>query len=324
MTEPFGKNTKLYTIKNDFLKVKISDYGATIVNLFVNDRDIVLGYPSRDFYETTTAYLGATVGRYANRIADGEFVLNNKKYTLAKNDGYNHLHGGNIGFNRKIWNVKYYSQNSICLSLQSPDKEEGYPGNLYIEVTFTLINKQFIIDYYAVCDEDTTINLTNHSYFNLDGDCIENTLLQINADYVNNTDEGLIPVSKSSVESTPFDFRVPKKIGKDIHADDKQLKIQNGYDCNYFINGFYAAKAYSEKSGISMSVYTDMPCIQLYTGNFLNGTEPGKDGNPINFRTGFCMETQFAPNSPNSADFGGCLLKKNEEYKHKTVFQING
>ena len=317
------KEPSLYMIENNFAKAEISDFGATLVSFFINGKNIILGYPELSRYKSCETYLGATVGRYANRISNAEFTLNGKKYALTANDKKHTLHGGITGFSKKIWEIINIDKNSIRMSIKSKDGEGGFPGNMYTEVSFSITENRLIIDYFAVSDKDTPICLTNHSYFNLDGENnVENTILQINAGYVSITDEDLIPTGKINVTDSPFDFRHPKKIGQDINTQNKYLKMQNGYDCNFFLNGIKAATAFSEKNKLMMNVYTDMPCLQLYTGNFLSGSEYGRAGNLIGFRSGFCLETQFAPDSPHAENFGGCLLEKGEEFRTKTVFEF--
>lgn len=319
--------------------VEILNYGATIRSILVPDKngnatDVVIGHKDLWEYENSS-YQGGTIGRYANRIARGQFSLNGKDYTLKANDGENHLHGGNKGYNLKIWDIESFDDSatpSVTLKHFDPDMYEGYPGNVTVFVTFTLTNDNSLkINYKATTDKKTVINLTNHSYFNLDGynsGIATEQFVKINADYYTPINDALIPTGEiKDVKNTPFDFREFKKISQDINDKDKDLEFAGGYDHNFVLNtksiNEEAIVCYSENSGIRMSVFTDMVGVQFYTANFLDGTSMGKDEKPLNYRTGYCFETQFFPDSPNRENFPNCVLNPNEEYNHTTIFKFD-
>ena len=293
----------------------VMDYGATVLSLCVPDRngkmvDVVLGYDTPAEYEKGVCYLGATIGRVGNRIGAAEFSLNGKRYVLAKNDGENHLHGGNEGFDGKIWQMAAQGDSLLCWRL-SPDGEENYPGNLKVQVLFTLTeDNHFHITYDADTDADTLVNLTNHSYFNLNGSgSVLGHRLKLFAERFAENDSGCLPTGKLLwVDGTPFDFREEKEIGTDIGADDVQLKRAGGYDHNYVLTGKKAAVLYSEESGIEMTVETDLPGMQFYTGNFLT-EQKGKNGSMIHKRDAACFETQLFPNGMNCYAFPSPVLR---------------
>ena len=328
------------TLKNkNGMTLEILTFGATIKNIIVPDkdgnfRDVAIGH--KDLYEYEKAsYQGATVGRYANRIANGKFTLDGIEYTLVQNNGKNHLHGGKCGYNLAVWKIESFNDSdepSVTLTHTDPDMFEGYPGNVTVSVTFKLTNDNaFSINYKAETDKKTVINLTNHSYFNLNGyesGIATNQFVKINADSYTPIDETLIPTGEiKSVNKTPFDFRNYKTIEQDINTDNNDLKLAGGYDHNFVLNTKdlteEAASAYSEESKIRLTVYTDMPGVQFYTANFLDGTNIGKDGKPLEYRTGYCFETQFFPDSPNKPDFPSCILDKGEIYNHTTIFKFD-
>lgn len=326
----------LFTIKDEGFEVVLSNYGANIISLKVPDRngvmtDVVLGYDNLKSYEKQEKYIGATVGRCCNRIKGGEFDLNNKKYSLYCNDGANHLHGGKIGFDKKVWQYEVI-ENGVIFNYCSIDGEEGYPGNLEVWVTYTIENKSVKINYAAKSDKDTVISLTNHSYFNLngfkDGDVLEQEI-QIFADYFTENNEHSIPTGKVlSVENTPMDFRNRKKIGQDIENPYYQIKYAKGFDNNWCINNTdgslkKAALAYSEKSGIGLEAYTDLAGIQFYSGNYLDGAEDGKNGLPIKNRYGFCLECQNYPDAVHNKNFPSPILKQGEIYNKTIVYRFN-
>lgn len=328
------------TLKNkNGMTLEILTFGATIKNIIAPDkngnfRDVVIGHKDLSEYEKAS-YQGATIGRYANRIAKGKFTLDGVEYTLAKNNEKNHLHGGNCGYNLAVWDVKSFDNSdepSVTLTHCDPDMFEGYPGNVEVAVTFRLTNDNaFSITYKAITDKKTVINLTNHSYFNLNGfssGSATGQYVRINADCYTPIDETFIPTGEiKDVTDTPFDFRSYKTIAADIEADDKDLKFAGGYDHNFVLNtkdlSEEAISAYSKESGIRLTVYTDMPGVQFYTANFLDGTDIGKDGKPLEYRTGYCFETQFFPDSPNKPEFPSCILNKGEIYNHTTVFKFD-
>ena len=322
-----GTVVKAYRLENEkTASLTIIDFGATIQSLCVPDRegvlrDVVLGYDSAEEYEKSGGYFGATIGRVANRIGGGLFSLNGVEYQLPINDGDNHLHGGIRGFHKHMWNARFEDDKIVCERL-SADGEEGYPGNLNVRVTFSLTddNKLDII-YDAIADADTLVNMTNHSYFNLDGsDDILDHKMQVFADKYCETDENCLPTGRLLyVDGTAFDFRKCKKIGRDIDANDEQLKGAGGYDHNYCLSGHLAAIVSSEKSGIRMVAYTDMPGMQVYTGNHISKRQ-GKKGNAIDFRSGFCLETQLYPNAMACYGFPSPVLKAGQSMHSETSY----
>ena len=330
-----------YTLENKIgTKVSIITYGGIITNLKTFNKlgaleDIVLGYNSLEEYIKESPYFGAIIGRYGNRISKGKFSINGKEYNLARNDGQNHLHGGNIGFDKVIWDATTQTDKnsaSLILSYTSGDMEEGYPGNLETKVIYTLNNENSIeVLYEAITDKPTIINLTQHSYFNLSGDFSESILdheVKINANAFLPVDETLIPTGEIvNVESTPFDFRKFKRIGKDINFENEQLIIGNGYDHCWILNDYgtmrFVAAAYHSRSGRFLEVYSDEPGMQFYSGNFLDGTLPRRDEGYYGNRSGFCFETQHYPNSPNNKEFPSVILEPNELYTSRTTFNFS-
>ncbi|MDQ6788357.1 MAG: galactose mutarotase [Acidobacteriota bacterium] len=338
---PDGKIIDIYTLKNSKnAEAKITNYGAIVSSLKVPDRkgnfaDIVLGYDALESYLKDTFYIGGIVGRYANRIAKGKFTLNGKEYTLAINNNDNHLHGGVKNFEIVVWNAKPSMNNngaSLELTYYSKDGEENYPGNLMVKVVYTLTeNNELKIEYSATTDQDTIINLTNHSYFNLagaDSGSITKHVLQINADQFTPTDAGSIPTGElRSVKNTPFDFTSPTEIGERINADNEQLKFGGGYDHNFVLNkknGAFAlaAKVFEPTSGRVLEVWTTEPGLQFYSGNFLDNVH-GKNGKIYNKRDGFCLETQHFPDSPNEPAFPSTVLKKGEKFASETIYKFS-
>ena len=325
---------------NSGMEIRIITYGGIITSWTAPDKngnykDIVLGYNTLAEYEAETPYFGALIGRYGNRIAKGKFSLDNQEYTLTVNNGVNHLHGGLKGFDKVVWDAKTNvndSTVSLELSYLSKDMEEGYPGNLKTIVTYTLNNEdELSVSYEATTDKPTIVNLTQHSYFNLTGDFNQNILgheLVINADSflpVNNT---LIPTGEfKDVAETPFDFRKPKAIGKHINQENTQLENGMGYDHCWVLNDQdtgvrFVASAYEPVSGRLLEVFSNEPGIQFYSGNFLDGTLLSKNKGIYRHRTGFCLETQHYPNSPNQENFPSVRLNPGEKYKSKTVFRL--
>ena len=341
--QDFGKTpdgpASLYTIVNRAgAEVRITNYGGIVVSLKTKDRagrlaDIVLGFDSIDGYLKEHPYFGALIGRYGNRIGKAQFTLNGKKYTLAKNNGDNTLHGGARGFDKRLWKAREAGENTLELSYVSKDGEEGYPGTLTVTVRYTLTDaNELKIDYSATTDKDTVLNLTNHTYFNLagqgEGDILQHQMM-LNADRFTPVDGGLIPTGElRKVEGTPFDFRKPTAIGARINQAEEQLKLGKGYDHNWVLNAAAqgltkAAEVYEPKSGRVMEVFTKEPAIQFYTGNFLDGTLTGKAGKVYKFRYGFCLETQHYPNSPNDARFPTTVLKPGQRYETSTVYKFS-
>lgn len=340
MAEFFGKTKdgqegKLYLLKNkNGMKAKVSDYGATLVSLFVPDcegllRDVVLGYDDVAGYEAGTCYFGATVGRVANRIAKGKFQLNGKNYDLTQNDNGNSLHGGRDYMNQRMWEVEMETDQEITFFLNSPDGDQGYPGMVDIRVTYMLTDENELkIHYHAVPQADTLLNMTNHSYFNLDGHdsgtAVEQKAL-ICAQSFTRADAECIPTGEViPVEGTPMDFRTAKKISLEIDAEYEPLILGKGYDHNWVLDGEGFRKAgalYSEKSGIGMEVYTDLPGIQFYTGNFIE-KEIGKGGATYGRRQGVCFETQYFPDAIHHENFVSPVTKAGEVYDTTTVYRF--
>ncbi len=328
-------NVYLYTLKNNKgLEVAITNYGGIITSILAPDReghfeDVVLGFDSLGGYLSGHPYFGCIVGRYANRIARGKFELDGKIYKLATNNGPNHLHGGEEGFDKKIWKATdIVKSDSVYLVLEytSPDGEEGYPGNLDVKVTYVLNNENELKIYYeAQCDKPTPVNLTNHSYFNLAGAGSGNILdheLMIEADKYTVVDETLIPTGElRPVENTPMDFKNSKKIGKDLD------QVKGGFDHNFVLNnkGKFSkvAEAFEPISRRVLEVFTSEPGIQFYSGNFLDGTETGKNNKTYHKHYGFCLETQHFPDSPNHPEFPEVILTPGEIYQHQTMYKFS-
>jgi len=337
-----SKKAELFTLKNNNgLKIEITNFGGKVISIYVPDKnggfaDVALGFDKPEDYILGNPYFGALVGRYANRIGGGKFTLEGKEYQLAQNVGENHLHGGNKGFNDVFWDAKQIETNegqALELSYLSKDGEENYPGNLQVKVIYTLTEKNELkIDYFASTDKTTVINLTHHSFFNLagegNGDVLNHEVL-INANAFTVTDKDSIPTGEiRKVEGTPMDFRKAKPIGQDIENDYEPLIFGNGFDHNWVLNKekdelSFAASAYEPNSGRYMEVWTDQPGMQLYTGNYLDGSDIGKGGKIYERRTAFCFETQHFPDSPNHADFPSTELKPGEEYRHTCIYKFS-
>jgi len=333
-----GQQVDRYTLTNARgMRVQVITYGGIITSLEVPDReghfqDVVLGYDNLSDYEENNPFFGALIGRFGNRIADGKFTLEDKEYTLAQNDGKNHLHGGVKGYDKVVWGAEGTLVNGeavLKLTYLSPDMEEGYPGNLSVEVTYTLTQQNALkVDYKAITDKTTIVNLTQHSYFNLSGgEDILSHELYINADGYLPVDETLIPTGEiAEVKGTPFDFTSAKAIGKDINQDDTQLKRGLGFDHCWVLNdqntGMRTAAILSESTtGRVLEISTDEPAIQFYSGNFLDGTHPIKSSDSFyGHRSGLCLETQHYPDSPNQEAFPSVVLKPGETYQTQTVF----
>lgn len=337
-----SRTIDLYTLTNKHgMVAEISSFGAVLVKLLVPDKDgkiedVVLGYDSLKDYENDQESLGATVGRYANRIGKGNLTIEGKQYQLAINNGVNHLHGGVAGFSKKRWEAKPVTKKdgaAVAFTYISKDGEENYPGNLTVTITYSLTNQNELgIEYVATTDQTTVVNLTHHSYFNLNGNAagdILNHELMLNADHTTTIDDGLIPTGAlASVANTPFDFRKPMVIGDHINDDNEQLKFGNGYDHNWVINDWdqslrLVATLYSPISGRFMETLTTEPGIQIYTGNSLVSSITGKEGKPFKKRQAVCLETQHFPDSPNQPDFPSTLLQPKEKYSHQTVYRFS-
>jgi aldose 1-epimerase len=328
-----GETVALYTLENSKgTSVDIITYGATVNAVRVADKngefaDVIKGFDTIEGHEKYSNYQGMTVGRYANRIAQGKFSIDGTEYDLVKNErGKTCLHGGGE-LSHAVWKAIITDDTSLEMSYSSPDGAMGFPGNVDFTVKFTLFeDNAFRIDYSAVSDKKTVINMTNHAYFNLagKGDILGHRL-RINADAFTPTDADSIPTGeRRPVAGTPFDFREFRTIGDDIYADDIQLTQCKGYDHNFCLNDSDgpAAVAYDPESGRMMEVYTDLPGVQLYCGNFLDGTRPGKNGEALIRHCGFCLETQFFPNTPNMPDFPQCTYGAGEKFESSTVFKF--
>jgi aldose 1-epimerase len=343
-SQPFGKMpdgtpVEIFTLADGAYEARIATYGGIVVSLKAPDRngklaDVVLGFDNLDGYVAnfngpSTAFFGAIIGRYANRIAHGSFTLDGKKYSLPLNNGANSLHGGPHGFNNVVWRAKPVA-NGVELTYLSKDGEAGYPGNLSGVVRYTLVKGDLRIEYWATTDKDTVVNLTNHSYFNLAGQGdILNHQLTLHASRFTPVDAGLIPTGElKSVESTPFDFRKATAVGARISAGDEQLHLGRGYDHNWVLDSgggklAEAAELYDPSSGRVLKVLTDQPGIQFYSGNFLDGSVKGKGGKPDELHSALCLETQHFPDSPNHPDFPTVELKPGEHYHTVTVYSLS-
>jgi aldose 1-epimerase len=345
-TQPFekmpdGTSVELYTLADGPVEARITNYGGIIVSLKVPDKkgtseDVVLGFDDLDGYVTNNnqqggAFFGAIIGRYANRIANASFTLNGKKYSVPQNNGPHSLHGGPHGFNNVVWKGKAVD-NGVELTYLSKDGEAGYPGNLSVVVRYTLMKSDLRIEYSATTDKDTVLNLTNHSYFNLAGQGhgkVLNHRLTLRASRFTPVDSTLIPTGElKSVASTPFDFRKSTAIGERIEVKDDQLQVGHGYDHNWVLDSLggklaEAAEVYEPSSGRVLRVLTTQPGIQLYTGNFLDGSVKGKGGVPYEQRSAFCLETQHFPDSPNQPNFPSTELKPGQRFHSVTVFSFS-
>ena len=319
---PDGTQVDKLTLRDGAFSCEIITYGGAVRSLVVPDRngdpvDVVLGFDTLEDYMAQDKYMGALVGRYANRIGGAKFTLNGVEYKLAANDGKNSLHGGNVGFDKQVWTVEELTDNSATLSLTSPDGQEGYPGTLTVRVTYTLKDDGLFIGYWAKCDKDTVVNLTNHSYFNLSGH-----------------DSGSVEGQYIWLNASRYTPAVPvQPIGACLDEDFDQLTMAGGYDHNWVIDGWdgtgcrdtlrQAAWAWSPDTCIVMECFTTMPGVQFYAGNFLDGCPAGKGGAPYGKRHGFCLETQFYPDSPNQPEFPSCVLRAGEEYRGTTVYRFS-
>lgn len=341
-TTPDGEEATLYTLTNaQGVEAKITNYGGIIVSLKVPDRndslaDIVLGFDQLEPYTSESPFFGALIGRYGNRIAQGKFTLNDKEYTLAQNNGTNHLHGGTKGFDKVLWQaapVQADSSVGLTLRYQSPDGEEGYPGTLDVTVNYELTNDNNLrIHYQATTDAPTVVNLTNHSYFNLAGQAngsILDHVVMINADHFVPIDSTLIPTGElAEVSGTPFDFTKPTEVGARIDDDSDQITYGIGYDHCWVLNKegdemSLAATVYEPNSGRVMKVMTTEPGVQFYSGNFLDGSLSGKEAASYPQRSGLCLETEHFPDSPNQPNFPSVVLEPGETYETTTVYSFS-
>ena len=335
-TMPDGTTVEDLTLRDGGCTCGLLTYGGAVRTLTVPGRDgpvdVALGFDSLEDYRKQDKFLGALVGRYANRIGGARFTLEGRTYPLAANDnGVNHLHGGLVGFDKKVWAVEALGENTVTLSLTSPDGEEGYPGTLNVKVTYTLKDGALEIAYEAVTDRTTVCNLTNHTYFNLSGHNsgpVTGQLIQICAGRCTPAGPGLIPTGEvAPVDGSPMDLRALTPIGAHIDEPYEQLKLGGGYDHNWAIDGWDgtlrpAARAVSPKTGITMAVETTLPGVQFYAGNFLGGCPAGKGGAAYADRWGFCLETQSFPDTPNHENFPSCVLHPGEVYRALTVYRF--
>ncbi|MDD3402671.1 MAG: galactose mutarotase [Hespellia sp.] len=331
-----GEETKLYTLTNHRgMRISVSNFGATLVKVIVPDRDgypvdVVLGYDHADGYENGGLFFGATIGRCANRIGGASFELNEVRYELDKNDGKNSLHSGNGCYSKRIWNVRNKSNQKVTFTLHSADKDQGYPGTIDIEVTYELTEENEVkISYYCSPNKDTLINMTNHSYFNLNGHATGNILkhrVAINANSFTRANCQSIPTGEIvPVKGTPMDFKKKKEVGKDIFADYEAIVFGNGYDHNWVLNdpGKFrkVAIATGNRSDITMEVYTDLPGMQFYTANFVEN-EHGKDGVIYQKRDAMCFETQYFPDAIHHKNFEQPICKAGEIYQTSTMYKF--
>lgn len=332
-----GKPVLLYTLENkNGAEVSITNYGGKVVSLLVPDKnnqmvDVVTGYNSINGYlNSGEIYFGAIIGRYGNRIANGKFSIDGSEYKLEQNNGLNNLHGGSGGFHAVVWDAKQTHKNTLELTYLSVDMEEGFPGNLDVKVIYKLNDEnQLVIDYFATTDKKTLCNLTNHTYFNLNGEGAETILdhlLKLDASHYTPTDDTSIPTGEiKEVKATPMDFTKEKEIGAQIDDDFIDLKYGNGYDHNFVLDkqkdgveklGYI----YSPETNIQMDFYTDQPGVQLYTGNFMDGSQIGKKDRAYQKRSAFCIEAQHYPDSPNRPEFPSTILEPEQEYRQTTIY----
>lgn len=336
-TAPGGEPVFLIKLNNGSLSCEIITFGAAIRSLIVPDRngqpvDVVLGYDTLKEYVHNGGYLGATIGRFANRIGGCRFSLNGQTYRLSATFLRFHLHGGRKGFSHRVWRIVRAQEASVTLALHSPDGEEGYPGNLECTATFSLEDNSLVICYHATSDRDTVCSLTNHSYFNLNGQGSGTVLdqhIQLFAGNYTPSGSNNVPLGTiEPVEGTPMDLRSPTRIGARIDHDFPAIRSVHGFDHNYVIDGTIgtlrpAAKAYADKTGITMDVVTTMPGLQFYTGNYIPRRCHGKGGHVYGSYHGFCLETQFFPDSPNQPAFPSPVLKAGDSYDHCTCFRFH-
>ncbi len=339
---PDGSQAFLYTLTNaSGMRATITDYGAAVVSLLAPDNngkfdDVVLGYDSLSGYINGQSYFGVIVGRYGNRIGKGKFKLDGKEYQLTINDGENHLHGGTHGLSKVLWSAEPMqtdSSQSLKLTCTSPDGDEGYPGNVTVQVTYTLNNNnELVIEYSGTTDQTTILNPTHHSYFNLSGSAsntILNHQLQIQSDSMTPVDRGLITTGELvPVAGTPFDFRTLTGIGLHIKDQNEQLTLGLGYDHNWVLRNYTGkvrevGEVYDPVSGRLLTMFTDQPGLQFYSGNFLDGSAVGKKGIAYQYRTGFCLEAQHYPDSPNKPQFPSVVLKPGETYRQTTMYKFS-
>ena len=334
-----GKELHLYTISNGMVTVKVTDLGATIVSVILqdkheNDTDVVLGYDDADGYYANPGYFGAVIGRSGNRIDKGRFTLNGKEYQLDINNNENNLHSGKNGFDHRVWETERIGDNSVSFFLKDADLEQGYPGNFQVTVTYTLSAEgSLILHYEGETDQDTVANMTNHVYFNLgghgNGNILGHEMQMTAAAYTPVRDHQAIPTGEiAPVEGTPMNFLQKKTIGQDIDADFDQLKFVGGYDHNYVIKAQKGvvekfAEVYCPETGICLEAFTDLPGVQFYAGNSIKPGQKGKGGAVYDKRSGFCLESQFYPNSINQEGFAKPILKAGEKLDSTTAYRFS-
>ncbi|RAV30893.1 aldose epimerase family protein [Sinomicrobium soli] len=334
-----GKQVGLYWIESSGIKAAFTNYGGRLIGLWVPDKDgkitdVVWGPGSISGYtDTTEPYFGATIGRVGNRIAKGKFTLNGKTYSIPVNNGENSLHGGKKGFQDVVWEAEQPDKQTLVLHYNSPDMEEGFPGNLDVQVTYSIAGNTLRMEYEAITDKATPVNLTNHAFFNLNGEGSGSILehkARFYADQFTPVDDGLIPTGElRDVKGTPFDFTEPHTIGERIETDNEQLKYGKGYDHNFVLNNTpaegmnHAATVTGDRSGIVMDVYTEEPGMQFYSGNFMQGKNTFKSGAKDEFRTAFALETQHFPDAPNQPDFPSIILNPGETYHTVSLYRFS-
>ena len=334
------KKTHLYWIENNGIKAAFTNYGGRLIGLWMKDKngkltDVVIGMNSvSGFQKSTEPYFGATIGRVGNRIAKGKFTLEGKQYNIPVNNNGNTLHGGIKGFQDVVWDATKTNNNTLVFTYTSGDLEQGFPGNLNVKVTYTLTpEKGLKMEYEATTDKTTVVNLTNHAFFNLNGEgsgTILNHQLQIFANQFTPVDSGLIPTGElKDIAQTPFDFTTPHTIGERIEEDNEQLKFGKGYDHNYVLNAtkkegmIHAARVLGDKSGIILDVYTQEPGLQFYSGNFMQSKNTLKSGMKDDFRTSFALETQHFPDAPNHSNFASITLKPGQKYQTVSEYRFS-
>ena len=335
-----GQALSLYTLTNrQGMSVKVTDLGATLVAVLIQDKnenvlDVILGYDTPEAYYEQTSFFGAVIGRSGNRIEKGRFTINGKTYQLDINDNENNLHSGNHGFEKRRWETLQTGENSVCFGMKDGDMEQGYPGNFEVSVTYTLTDEnELFLDYKGSCDQDTVANMTNHVYVTLaghgSGSILDQDLMLTAKAYTPVRDHQAIPTGEiAPVEGTPMDFTTAKPIGRDIGADFEQLRFVGGYDHNYVIKQEKGAvekfaEAYCPATGICLEAYTDLPGVQFYAGNAITPGQIGKGGAVYQKRQGFCLESQYYPNSINQKGFASPLLKAGETYKTTTCYKFS-
>nr|WP_281310773.1 aldose epimerase family protein [Flavobacterium flavigenum] len=335
-----GKEVNLYWIKNKNIQAAFTNYGGRLVSLLVKNKnnefiDVVVGFKSiKDYQNSTEKYFGATIGRVGNRIAKGKFTLNGKNYSVPVNNGENALHGGTKGYESVVWNAEKINDQTLVFTYDSPDMEMGFPGNLKVKVTYSVTTDNEIkMEYEAKTDKTTIVNLTNHAFFNLNGEgsgTILNHILQFNAKEYTPVNKGLIPTGKiETVSGTPFDFTTPHTIGERINAKNVQLENGGGYDHNFVLNNkkqngmAHLGSITGDVSGVVMDIYTEEPGFQFYSGNFMQGKNTFKSGAKDDYRTAFALETQHFPDAPNHPNFPSITLEPNAVYHTVSVYKFS-